>query len=180
MLLNKYSMGSFNNLYYHVLHSKRNLVIQDYDQFFFPLDSIKSWNRLYGKRGLSQYQFVLPLEKVDVIKKIFELVSRSNIGSFLVVFKEFGEITSPGLLSFPKKGYTLALDFPNVGKPLWDLYRKLDQLVQLHQGKLYPAKDDHMSSLAYKVFYPNLQEFKQYVDPKFSSSFWRRVGNHEV
>ena len=178
-VLNKHSIKIFNHFYYHYAHKTNDLVIEDYESFFFPLDSVLSWNRIYGNRGLSQYQFVLPKNKIHIVENVFEIISKSNIPSFLAVFKEFGRLQSPGLLSFPKEGFTLAIDFPNNRPALKKLYAQLDAMILNHDGRLYPAKDDHMSSELFHTFYPNLEEFKEHVDPNFSSNFWRRTGLHE-
>jgi FAD/FMN-containing dehydrogenase len=123
-----------------------------------------------------QYQFVVPYDQDrTAIKDILTQISRSGVVSFLAVLKVFGDVPSPGMLSFPRPGVTLALDFPFRGRRTLDLLDRLDQVVQAHGGVLYPAKDARMSAQSFQAFYPQWREFAQYIDPKFSSSFWRRV-----
>ncbi len=110
-----------------------------------------------------------------VIRSILKKIVAAGQGSFLSVLKTFGDISSPGLLSFPRKGVTLALDFPIRGASTLALLNELDIIVQQAGGGVYPAKDARMSPESFHAYYPRWQEFSQYVDPKFSSSFWRRV-----
>ena len=146
-----------------------------YVPFFYPLDGVRDWNRIYGKRGFYQYQFVVPSEAEDVFREILDRISSSRQGSFLVILKKFGELTSPGLMSFPREGLTLALDFPNRGQTTLDLLDELDRLVQKAGGSVYPAKDARMSAASFQLYYPQWKEFARTIDPRFSSSFWRRV-----
>ena len=131
---------------------------------------------MYGRRGFFQYQFVVPFEQdKSIIKEIFTRITASKRASFLAVLKTFGDAPSPGLISFPRKGVTLALDFPNDGEPTMRLMRELDEIVFQAGGSLYPAKDARMSPQSFRASYPRLDEFKKLIDPRFSSSFWRRV-----
>ncbi len=102
-------------------------------------------------------------------------IRASGQGSFLAVLKTFGDVASKGMLSFPLPGANLALDFPNGGEPTLKLFERLDAIVSDAGGRLYPAKDARMPGTLFRQGYPRLQEFSQYVDPKFSSNFWRRV-----
>jgi len=111
----------------------------------------------------------------DHIKELLKMIVASGAGSFLAVLKEFGQIKSPGMLSFPRPGVTLALDFPNHGSGTGRLMRQLDQFVFERGGAIYPAKDNFMTPESFKSYYPNWESFKQYIDPKLSSSLWRRV-----
>ncbi|MGH2508881.1 MAG: FAD-binding protein, partial [Ktedonobacteraceae bacterium] len=139
-------------------------------------DSIQRWNRLYGKRGFLQYQFVVPREGGhEAMREILGRVRKAGAGSFLTVLKEFGRIASPGLLSFPRPGLTLALDFAYAGEKTLLLLDDLDTIVRHYNGAVYPAKDARMSAASFQQFYPRWQEFAQYIDPRFSSSLWRRV-----
>ena len=104
---------------------------------------------------------------------------RSGQASFLAVLKTFGDLPSPGLLSFPRPGVTLALDFPNRGEHTRALFRHLDTLVREAGGRLYPAKDACMSADDFQHFYPAWDAFQEHIDPAFSSSFWRRVTGGE-
>jgi FAD/FMN-containing dehydrogenase len=175
-LLNSLFMKSFNTLYYNKQLSRVVDGLTHYEPFFYPLDAILNWNRMYGRRGFFQYQLVVPFEQDrSIIKEIFARIARSKRASFLAVLKTFGDIASPGMLSFPRKGVTLALDFPNDGAPTLSLMNELDSIVFAAGGALYAAKDARMSPSAFVSSYPRLQEFTKYVDPGFSSSFWRRV-----
>lgn len=175
-LLNSLFMKSFNALYYNKQLSRVVNGLTHYEPFFYPLDAILNWNRMYGRRGFFQYQLVVPFEQDrSIIKEIFTRITRSKRASFLAVLKTFGDITSPGLLSFPRKGVTLALDFPNDGAPTKALMDELDSIVFAAGGALYAAKDARMSPRSFAASYPKLQEFTKYIDPGFSSSLWRRV-----
>lgn len=176
-LLNGLTMRAFNTtLYYSHFWQKKIKKVTTYDPFFYPLDMIEDWNRLYGKRGFLQYQFVIPFDDDGrAIKEMMTRITRSGQGSFLAVLKTFGNVKSPGMLSFPKPGVTLALDFAYQGKKTLELLEGLDQIVQDTGGAIYPAKDARMSAAHFQSFYPQWKEFEKYIDPKFSSSFWRRV-----
>jgi FAD/FMN-containing dehydrogenase len=175
-LLNPLFMRSFNTLYYNKQYARVVDGLTHYEPFFYPLDAILDWNRMYGRRGFYQYQLVVPFEQDrSIIKEIFARITRSKRASFLAVLKTFGDITSPGLLSFPRKGVTLALDFPNDGPPTQALMNELDSIVFAAGGALYAAKDARMSPQSFAASYPRLKEFTTYIDPGFSSSFWRRV-----
>lgn len=175
-LLNSLFMKSFNTLYYNKQLSREVNGLTHYEPFFYPLDSILNWNRMYGKRGFFQYQFVVPFEQDrGIIKEIFRRITASKRASFLAVLKTFGDVSSPGMMSFPRKGVTLALDFPNHGAPTLQLMTELDAVVLQAGGTLYPAKDARMTPEGFRASYPRLEEFKKYVDPRFSSSLWRRV-----
>lgn len=168
-------MKLFNTAIYR--HQLRNRIHKKvhYVPFFFPLDMILDWNRAYGKAGFFQYQFTVPSGAEDVFLEILDRISQSRQGSFLVILKKFGDIASPGLMSFPKEGINLALDFPNRGSLTLDLLEQLDELVTESGGSVYPAKDARMSATSFQRYYPQWKEFARYIDPNFSSSFWRRV-----
>ncbi len=173
-LVNAASLRLFNTLYYHrprPRHSDRW-----FESFFYPLDAIGNWNRLYGPRGLYQYQCVIPdAAGPSATAALLDAIARSGQGSFLAVLKVFGDLESPGMLSFPRKGLTLALDFPNRGQPLDRLFGKLDAIVESAGGRLYPAKDGRMPGKLFREGFPRWREFTQFMDPRCSSSFWRRV-----
>jgi hypothetical protein len=143
------------------------------DSFFYPLDAVRDWNRGYGRRGLLQHQSVVP--QMAAVRAILERVASSGAGSFLAVLKAFGTASSPGMLSFPRPGITLALDFAHRGRPTINLLRSLDEVVLEAGGRVYPAKDACMTGAAFRTFYPNWRSFAQHIDPAFSSTFWRRV-----
>jgi FAD/FMN-containing dehydrogenase len=175
-VLNALTVKAFNELYYHIQIPKKVSKTVPYEPFFYPLDSIHNWYRMYGKRGFLQYQFVVPFETAhEAMREILGRIRHSGEGSFLTVLKTFGSVRSPGMLSFPRPGLTLALDFAYAGEKTLRLLSGLDEIVLQSGGVVYPAKDARMSAEHFQTFYPQWKEFAAYVDPKFSSSFWRRV-----
>ena len=174
-VLSELTIRLFNTLLFHKQRSEKLSNTIPYNSFFYPLDAIKSWNRLYGNRGLYQYQFVVPCESLDFLEEILQFLQKKHQASFLTVLKKFGSISSPGMMSFPQKGWTLALDFPNRGTSTLQTLSDLDQKISSLKGRLYSAKDGHMPAFLYQNAYPRLDEFTKHLDPKFSSNFWRRV-----
>ncbi|MEI7429282.1 MAG: FAD-binding oxidoreductase [Betaproteobacteria bacterium] len=172
-LINGVSLRAFNQAYFHRPLSARQRV--HYAPFFYPLDSVLHWNRIYGRQGFFQYQFVLPMGARDALNEILKCIALSGQGSFLAVLKTFGDKPSPGMLSFPMPGMTLALDFPNSGASTRMLFDRLDTIVGSAGGRLYAAKDARMNSSFFSRSYPRLDEFMPFIDPKFSSDFARRV-----
>ena len=175
--LNRWSVAAFNAFWYHVKQIRRSVTTTvHYDPFFYPLDMINDWNKIYGVRGLVQFQCVVPKnDGAAVVKDILQQVVEQGSASFLNVIKEFGEIRSPGMLSFPRPGVTLCMDFPFRGERTLDLFRRLEELVRAAGGAMYPAKDATMSGASFRQFYPQWKEFAGHCDSRFSSSFWRRV-----
>ncbi len=163
----------FNRLWFH--RPIRRHTISHYQPFFYPLDGIANWNRLYGRRGFLQHQSVVPEQASGAVADMLDTILASGSGSFLAVLKTFGAKPSAGLLSFPRQGTTLALDFPFRGQATLDLLDRLDAIVADVGGAVYPAKDARMSGARFRQFFPNWQEFSHHIDPAFSSSFWRRV-----
>ncbi len=178
-LINPVSLKAFNTLYFNRQRGDHARSLQHYQPFFFPLDALLAWNRIYGPRGFYQYQCVLPPERaLQGTRELLQTIAASGMGSFLAVLKQFGAQPSAGMLSFAQPGTTLALDFPNQGPALHRLFDALDQIVLTAGGRLYPAKDGRMGSNVFKAGYPNWAAFQSFVDPKFSSGFWRRVMDH--
>lgn len=175
--LNRWSVGLFNRAYFRRQASRSAKPIrQHYGAFFHPLDAIADWNKLYGRRGFWQYQCALPDSTMKpAMSDILREIARSGQGSFLAVLKTFGSAESPGLMSFPMHGATLALDFPNCGQPTLELLSRLDKLVAEAGGRLYAAKDGRIPAESWRRGYPRLSEFTAFVDPVFASDFWRRV-----
>ena len=173
--LNKWSVAAFNWMYYHKQSSKVIKSLVDYNPFFYPLDAMLHWNRMYGKRGFLQYQFVVSYEDHRVIRDILQVIAASGSSSFLAVLKTFGDLKSPGMLSFPRPGVTLALDFPIKGAATFELLERLDSMVREAGGVVYPCKDARLSARNFQAHYPQWNEFSKYIDPRFSSSFWRRA-----
>ncbi len=177
--LNSLTVRAFNAAYYAFHRESRAGTIFDWDSFFYPLDSIRDWNRIYGKRGFVQYQCVWPpAESRAGLVETLETISRSRRASFLAVLKKFG--AQQGMLSFPMPGYTLALDFP-VGYGLFEFLDSLDAMVLRRGGRVYLAKDARLGPETVRAMYPNLarwQEVKAAADPegRFSSNLSRRLG----
>ena len=175
-LVNRYTVRPFNLLYYHRQFGKKVESRSHYSPFLYPLDSVQRWNRVYGKQGFLQYQFVVPAsDSRAILDEILTIVARSGMGSALAVLKVFGDFESPGLLSFPMPGVSLALDFPNRGASTHTLFARLDEIVLKAKGRLYTAKDAHMSEELFKQFYPQWADLEKLRDPAFCSSLWRRV-----
>lgn len=174
-LLNGLTVKAFNSLYFHRLLGDYTYQKTHYNSFFYPLDMVGQWNRIYGKRGVYQYQFVLPFDRLDALRRILSMMAQAGMASFLVVLKLFGELDSPGMMSFPQPGWVLALDFPNKGEASVTLMRRLNEIVFANGGRLYSAKDSIMTPEEFAQCYPQWKKFSEYIDPHFSSSFWRRV-----
>ena len=174
--LNGTTVGLFNTAFFNKQIKKRVTALQDYEPFFYPLDKVLHWNRMYGKRGLLQFQYVIPWEHArEGTVAILQEVAKSGLASFLAVLKVFGDVPSPGLISFPKPGITLALDFPIKPDKSFPLFDKLAEMTWEFGGRLYPAKDARMTGEQYRAFYPQWERFARYKDPALTSSFWERV-----
>lgn len=176
--LNPLTVKMFNAAYYFKGPKDKKVSIVDYDQFFYPLDGVLNWNRIYGKKGFTQYQFVLPKEAGrEGLGKVLSKIADSGQGSFLAVLKLFGE--QDDLFSFPKEGYTLALDFP-IKKGLFEFLDELDSMVLDYGGRLYFAKDVRMQERML-AGYPHADRFKELKHKfdeknKFASLQSKRVG----
>lgn len=175
-LLNPFTMKTFNQFYYGLQKQKTVRKQIHYQPFFYPLDSIQNWNRLYGRDGFYQHQCVIPQNQSSAVMKIiFSKIAASGQASFLAVLKAFGAVKSPGMMSFPREGLTLALDFPNKGEKTLRLLDELDKIAADAGGAVNPSKDARMSAESFKAFFPQWKKFSAFIDPKFSSGFWRRV-----
>ncbi len=176
-VLNNFTVKVLNRVIAFVQNSPKEFI--HYEKFFFPLDAINNWNRGYGKRGFVQYQFVIPTENgKENMTEILRMIAASGCTPFLNVFKTLGD--SQGIISFPFKGYTLAIDFPVTDK-LFEFTPKLDAKVLEVGGRLYLGKDALLAETMFKQMYPQVKEWlaiKQKYDPtnKFSSDIARRVG----
>jgi decaprenylphospho-beta-D-ribofuranose 2-oxidase len=158
-LLNSFTIRMFNNLYYAAHPSTGCERITSIDAFFYPLDRIGNWNRMYGRQGFTQYQFVLPKQAgAEGLGKLLKRIAASGSGSFLAVLKLFGP-QNENLLSFPMEGYTLALDF-KIEPRLFPLLDELDRMVVDHGGRLYLAKDVRMSVKTFAQGYPMAAAFR--------------------
>jgi FAD/FMN-containing dehydrogenase len=175
-LLNAWTIGALNAAYFRLQKRKASIRAEHYARFFYPLDAIADWNRLYGRPGLYQYQCVIPLPaQQDAVRALLRAIVAAGEASFLAVLKTFGGLPSAGLLSFPREGATLALDFPNRGRSTLALMERLDAIVRDASGALYPAKDGRMSAAMFRSGYPSWERFGSFVDPAFDSDFWRRI-----
>lgn len=177
-LVNKFTLKMFNKLYLYNNSRKSDAYYQTYQNYFYPLDAIGKWNRIYGKKGFYQYQSVVPnADAYSATKEMFRAISRAEQGSFLMVLKEFGNFAPLGLMSFPMPGVTLAMDFPNKGSATLKLFDRLDSIVKEAGGRLYPAKDTRMKRETFIDGYPNFEVFMKQMDPKVSSTFIKRILN---
>lgn len=176
--LNTWSVKAFNELYYRKAPAGKTASVIGYDSFFYPLDAIHNWNRIYGKRGFTQYQFVLPKEKSkEGLKRILDVIASSGQGSFLAVLKLFGK--QDDLISFPKEGYTLALDFP-ITPTLFELFKELDRLVLEFDGRLYLTKDVRMDAAMMEAGYEHLEQFKTIKEKMDTRSLFHSLQSKRV
>lgn len=177
-LITPLSVRAFNALYWRKLGPRgRSRRVQGVESVLYPLDAIGDWNRIYGPRGFFQFQSVVPHAAArDATAAMLRAVAASGQGSMLSVLKRFGDLPSPGLLSFPMPGVTLALDFPDRGAETSGLLTRLEDIAIDAGGRIYPAKDALMSRRAFTLGYPHRETFMRSIDPRFSSAFARRVG----
>ncbi len=178
-LLNRFSVRAFNEAWFRKSPKLRKGEIQNFGEFFYPLDGIKNWNRIYGSKGFIQYQFVVPENASHLIKQTLETFRRISVPSFLTVLKRFGS-ANPSYLSFPMPGWTLAIDMPanidNLNKEL----NKLDEIIVNAGGRIYLAKDSRQSSYVFKKSYPRIKDWlkiKKELDPNniFMSDSFKRL-----
>jgi FAD/FMN-containing dehydrogenase len=175
-LVNVHTLRALNAAYYHRQMRKQVIGRVGYEAFFYPLDRVSSWNRIYGRSGFQQYQCVVPqIDSREIIRAVLHEISRGGAGSFLAVLKQCGIHLSPGLMSFPLPGVSLALDFPQRAAVNERLFAILDALVHEAGGRLYPAKDAHMSAAHFQRAYPDWERVEKLRDPHLMSRFWRRV-----
>lgn len=175
-LVNPLSLNIFNRSYWHLQPAGRERQTTPYSSFFYPLDRIERWNRVYGRKGFQQFQCVLPESVAEVaLAQLLKSIAASGTGSFLAVLKRCGDFVSPGLLSFPMPGTSLALDFPQNSVLTNTLLPRLDAIVREAGGRLYPAKDAHMSGSDFRRAYPAWEQLETMRDPALISRFWERV-----
>ncbi len=172
--LNPISIKLFNNLYYRKVPAGTTKEIIDYNTFFYPLDALLNWNRIYGKAGFVQYQFVLPKEtSKEVMPEILKHIADAGSGSFLAVLKLFGK-EDKGLLSFPREGYTLALDFPATSAT-FTLLNKLDEIVHQAEGRIYLTKDSRLQARWMKSGYEHLSTFQKVRQQNDKNNLFRSL-----
>ena len=146
------------------------------NSFFFPLDAIGNWNKLYGPNGLYQHQCVIPENDAEqILERLLTTAQNAGQGSFLTVLKKFGAVRSPGAMSFPKSGFTLTLDFANRGEKTRELLEELDRVVLSIGGRVNPYKDARMSAKTFQSAFPNWEALEAMRDPAITSDFWQRV-----
>jgi FAD/FMN-containing dehydrogenase len=174
--LNRLTVGLFNALYRRIQKSRKARQRVHYAGFFYPLDVVRHWNRLYGTRGLYQYQCVIPPATAEpAVEELLRQMVRSGERSYFAVLKTFGSLPSPGLISFPREGATLVLDFPNRESKTLELLARFDAVVREAGGRLYAAKDGRMPAEMFRAGYPEWSSFARHVDPRFMSDFWARA-----
>ncbi len=175
-LVNAMSMRAFNELYYRKEKAGSSVRDVSWQSYFYPLDAIGRWNRLYGPRGLHQHQSVYPeMTGRQTTIRLLECAQTHGHASFLTVLKRFGGEKSPGLVSFPRPGFTLTLDFANQGKPTEHLLDALDDIVMEAGGAINPYKDGRMPADVFAASFPNWRDLEKLRDPAMMSDFWRRT-----
>lgn len=160
IFLNKLSIGIFNFLFYLKNTKKEINNVVPYEPFFYPLDVIDEWNKMYGRKGFVQYQFVLPLNQKEGLANILHRITERGFASFLAVLKVFGKQDT--MIGFPMEGFTLALDIP-IRNGLFEFLDEMDKLVLEYGGRIYLSKDARMKAHTFQESYPRLQEFKQTI-----------------
>ncbi|MFD2237313.1 FAD-binding oxidoreductase [Aureimonas populi] len=170
------ALGAFNEAYFRKAPPGVSTARVPFDAFFYPLDRLGGWNRLYGPRGLHQHQSVLPAAGGPAaVRALLECATAHRHGSFLTVLKRFGDLQSPGLLSFPRAGYTLTLDFPHRGEATLALLSELDAITVSAGGAVNPYKDARMSPQTFQASFPGWRALEALRDPAMMSDFWRRT-----
>ena len=179
-LLNKLSIKAFNEVWYRKAPSRRHVGIESIPAFFHPLDGVRQWNTLYGSQGFIQYQFIVPLGQVEVLRRVIEAFSGQGVASFLAVLKRMGP-QNAAPMSFPTEGWTLTLDMAAGLRGLPELLARVDTMVLDAGGRHYLAKDSHVAPSAVRRGYPRFaewQEVRAEMDPtgRWNSDLARRLG----
>lgn len=174
--INKTTVAALNWLYRNAKGRSGGAKRVSYDSYFYPLDGIGHWNRLYGPRGFFQHQSVIPEDAArETLALLLKKSREGGHASFLSVLKRFGDMPSPGLLSFPRPGYTLTLDFANGGAKTLALLNDLDAITIDAGGAVNPYKDARMSPQTFKRSFPDWGRLEEKRDPGIMSDFWRRT-----
>lgn len=171
-LLNKWSIKAFNEAWYRKAPAKNHVGLESIPAFFHPLDGVNRWNRLYGKQGFIQYQFIVPLDRTDVLRRVIEKFSSAGVASFLAVLKRMGP-QNDAPMSFPTEGWTLTLDMAAGIVGLAELLADVDSLVLDAGGRHYLAKDSHVSANAVRRGYPRLDEWMGVQEEMDPLGIWR-------
>ena len=179
-VINRLTVRLFNALWFYKAKFTKKKKLVSFDSFFYPLDGVRNWNYIYGNGGFVQYQFSVPDDASNLVKFVLDKLSEQKIPSFLSVLKRFGENRN-GLISFPSKGWTLAVDIPTGVIGLGELLDELDAKLVGAGGRIYLAKDSRMNPNLIESMYPLLNEFrkvKNEIDPDnlFQSNLSRRLG----
>lgn len=175
-LINRWSLSAFNFAYFHKFNAGRSQDCVPWQSYFYPLDAIGGWNKLYGPKGLYQHQSVYPRQGArETTIKLLECAKKHKHASFLTVLKQFGDYQSPGLLSFPRPGFTLTLDFANQGEGTLKLLDELDEIVISAGGAVNPYKDQRMSPHTFEHSFNAWREVEKLRDPRILSDFWQRT-----
>lgn len=170
-LLNRASIRAFNEMWYRRAPRKPEMSTESIPAFFHPLDGVRNWNRMYGRSGFVQYQFIVPPGREDAMTSIVAEFARGGIGSFLAVLKKMGP-SNEGMLSFPTEGWTLALDLPAGSDRLAPLLHRIDEMVIDSGGRHYLAKDCHLMPWAVRAGYPRLKEWQKVRDEMDPIGIW--------
>jgi decaprenylphospho-beta-D-ribofuranose 2-oxidase len=179
-MVNGFTMRAFNELWFQKGRLRHGTTLQTIGAYFHILDLVEDWNRMYGRRGFVQYQCVIPDGEEEALRVVVERLSGSGIASFLAVLKRFGA-ENPGMLSFPKPGWTLALDMPVGNGDLWRLLDRVDDVVLEANGRVYLSKDARTKPEHLPAMYPRLDEWRAVrdsLDPEhvITSDLARRLG----
>ncbi len=175
-LLNRATLKGFNEYYFRKVQPGETVTTVPWTSYFYPLDAIGAWNRLYGPRGLYQHQSVYPAENApEITARLMEAARQAGHASFLTILKRFGDIGSRGMLSFPRPGFTLTLDFANQGERTVKLLDALDRIVIEAGGAINPYKDARMSPQVFEKSFPLWKLLEAQRDPALVSNFWKRT-----
>ncbi|MFK0272426.1 FAD-binding protein [Ensifer sp. NPDC090286] len=175
-LLNRATLKGFNEYYFRKVKPGETVTTVPWTSYFYPLDAIGAWNRLYGPRGLYQHQSVYPAENApEITAKLMETARQAGHASFLTILKRFGDIGSRGVLSFPRPGFTLTLDFANQGERTVKLLDALDRIVIEAGGAINPYKDARMTPQVFEKSFPFWRNLETLRDPALVSNFWMRT-----
>lgn len=163
---------------YHGQRQPKRSSIMRHGAFFHPLDAIRGWNRVYDPKGFVQYQFVISDEEpvvTSVLTTMTSVLHEANLVPYLAVLKRFGPRSSGGVMSFPRPGWTLAIDLPWGGRPMLHALNRLDHIVLEHGGRVYLAKDARLETSMFRAMYPQWSHFSELHDPAVASTMWRRL-----
>ncbi|OLP60078.1 FAD-linked oxidase [Xaviernesmea oryzae] len=175
-LLNRLTLKAFNEAYFRKEKPGETIATVKWPGYFYPLDAIRDWNRLYGRKGLYQHQSVYPEDNApEITARLMETAREAGHGSFLTVLKRFGGQPSPGLLTFARPGFTLTLDFANQGAATLRLLDRLDEIVMAAGGAINPYKDARMRPDVFAASFPHWRALEALRDPALVSDFWRRT-----